>query len=85
MNLDDLDLDLLRTLHTRLAVPSGPGAPRELLREAGVGFHVEVNRSDDELTPLPMPPPKEDLDRPLRKSAGGAPVMVMKFADVKVA
>ena len=83
MDLDDLDFDTLRTLHTRLAVPTGPGAPRELLRQEGVGVHVEVHRAEEEYTPLPMPPPPEEEVRPGSRSR--APVMVMRFKDAKVA
>lgn len=83
MDLDDLDFDTLRALHTRLAVPSGPGAPRELLRQENVGVHVEVHRDEEEYTPLPMPAPREEDERP--RSRRAAPVMVMAFKDVKVA
>ena len=46
MDLPDLPFDALRALHTALAVPSGPAAPREALRSADVGFHVEVQAAD---------------------------------------
>ena len=46
MDLDTLPFDELRSLHTALAVPNGPAAPREMLRQADVGFHVEVHTHD---------------------------------------
>lgn len=55
MDLDNLSLDELSTLHNALAVPSGPAAPRELLRKHDVGFHVEVlGRNVDDSIPVPM-------------------------------
>lgn len=54
MDLDNFSLDELSTLHSALAVPSGPSAPRELLRKHDVGFHVEVfGRNVDDSIPLP--------------------------------
>lgn len=76
MDLDDLPFDALRALHTSLAVPSGPGAPREALRAADVGFHVETHKKpaeEEEFTPLVM-------DSAPTKVTG--PVMVMRFGKV---
>ncbi len=84
MDIDDLDFDTLRALHTRLAVPSGPEAPRELLRQHDVGVHVEVHRQEGEYTPLPMPAAREDEDsHPAVRRSG--PVIVMRFKETKVA
>ncbi|MSQ03110.1 MAG: hypothetical protein EXR71_14680 [Myxococcales bacterium] len=70
MKLSSLALDQLRTLHTALAVPSGPGAPREALRQANIGFHVEERRDDgDEAMPM------------MAASAPGAgPVIELRFS-----
>ena len=55
MDLNELPFDALRAMHTSLAVPSGPAAPREALRAADVGFHVETVRPGlDPGAPLPM-------------------------------
>lgn len=57
VKLTSLALDDLRTLHTALAVPSGAAAPREALRTANVGFHVEVFREGgDEAMPMMAAP-----------------------------
>jgi len=55
VDLDNLSLDELASLHTALSVPSGPAAPRELLRRHDVGFHVEVlGRDFDDAIPMPV-------------------------------
>ncbi len=72
MDLNELPFDALRALHTSLAVPSGPGAPREALRAADVGFHVETHKqAEEEFTPLVM-------DAAPAKTEGR--VIVMRFA-----
>lgn len=63
MDLDALPFDELRSLHTALAVPSGAAAPRELLRQADVGFHVEVAGRDPGA--LAMEPSAKDLRGPV--------------------
>ena len=75
MDLDELPFDALRALHTSLAVPSGPGAPREALRAADVGFHVETHKKveEEEFTPLVM-------DQAPAKPQGR--VIVMSFGKV---
>jgi hypothetical protein len=59
MNLASLPFDALRSMHTALAVPSGPAAPREALRAADVGYHVEVQSPDPGA--LAMDAPSKEL------------------------
>lgn len=73
MELDQLPFDALRSLHTALAVPSGPAAPREQLRAADVGFHVTTSGADHDVRqPLAMDPPPERIAGPVIKLRFGA-------------
>lgn len=70
MKLDSLAFDDLRALHNALAVPAGPAAPREALRTANVGFHVEVfGEGGDEALPMMAAP-----------GCGGGPVIELRFS-----
>lgn len=72
MDLDQLPFDALRSLHTALAVPSGPAAPREQLRAADVGFHVTASGGDAQ--PLAMDaPPARMTGRVIQLRFGDAP------------